>query len=720
PSAGTEAPPGDRAADTPTVRASLDDSLVNFRAPVVSPDAADSPSPPPAKAVGPIREIRAVHPAHVSHGDEHDEATGHMGGHTSFWLWVMCLTGVDYFSTLGYQPAIAFEAAGVLAPLATVVLVLVTLLGALPVYSHVAGASPRGQGSIAMLERLVHGWTGKTMVLALLGFAATDFVITMTLSAADASVHLIENPLWLRMPEWIHAMGDDRQRLWLTVVMLVLLGGCFLRGFKEVIGLAVGIVGVYLVLNALILASGAFYLFTHPGLIEEWYGKVMSGNWEIADAPVSGHGWGTIVVLSILYFPKLALGLSGFETGVAVMPLIRGGTDDTPDQPVGRIRNTRKLLLTAAVIMCVCLLISSMLVATLIPAAELHEPGGKAADRALAYLAHGQSPYAINPFFGEVFGTIYDISTVVILGFAGASAMAGLLNLVPQYLPRYGMAPEWARAVRPLVILFALINLLVTWIFDADVGAQGGAYATGVLVLMSSACTATLIDYWRERTGPWYRRLAWGYLMITGIFYYTTAANMIERPDGIKIASCFIVAILFSSFWSRVQRSSELRFKAFEFADIHSKFLWDSLKLLEFPVLVPHRPGRRGLDVKESSIRERHRLGPEVPIVFVEAELGDPSDFHHSPLMEIHEDDGRFILSVQRCASVAHVIAIVALELSRYGTPPEIHFGWSDENPLSAAVGFFLFGEGNVPGRVRDLIRKAEPDVERQPKVIVG
>ena len=432
---------------------------------------------------------------------------------THSWWKVMCLTGVDYFSTLGYQPGIAALAAGAISPIATVVLVALTLLGALPVYRRVAAESPNGEGSIAMLERLMSFWQGKIFVLVLLGFAATDFMITMTLSAADATAHLVENP-------HLEPFLAGRQ-VAITLLLLALLGGVFLRGFQEAIGVAVILVAIYLSLNVVVIAVAFVQVAAEPYLWSDW-----------ETALTQQHGSPLVIVgIALLVFPKLALGLSGFETGVAVMPHINGDPDDTPTHPAGRIRGAKRLLTTAAVIMSIFLITSSIVTTLLIPPAEF-QPGGDANGRALAYLAH--------EYLGSTFGSVYDASTIAILWFAGASAMAGLLNLIPRFLPRYGMAPHWARAVRPLVLILTLGAFLITIIFDANVDAQGGAYATGVLVVITSAAVAVTLAARHARQ----RKLTVAFGVVALIFIYTTIANIIERPEGVRIAAVFIAAIL--------------------------------------------------------------------------------------------------------------------------------------------------------------------------------
>jgi hypothetical protein len=411
------------------------------------------------------------------------------------------------------------------------VLVAVTLAGALPVYRHVATESPHGEGSIAMLERLLPRWRGKLFVLVLLGFAATDFMITMTLSAADATAHLVENPF---VPEAVHGYNVG-----ITLMLLALLSAIFLAGFSEAIEIAVALVATYLTVNLVVVVISVGQLLAHPELFWDW-SRLLSNKYP---DPV------LIAVVALLVFPKLALGLSGFETSVAVMPLVKGDPGDTEERPVGRIRDTRKLLTTAAVIMSVFLLSTSVVTSLLIPPDALRS-GGPANGRALAYLAH--------QYLGSGFGTLYDISTIAILWFAGASAMAGLLNVVPRYLPRYGMAPHWARAVRPLVLVFTAIAFLVTILFHANVDAQSGAYATGVLVLITSAAIAVTLSVYHRRR----RRSTVVFTAIAAVFIYTTIANIIERPEGAKIATCFFVGIIVVSFPSRFIRAFELRVTA--------------------------------------------------------------------------------------------------------------------------------------------------------------
>lgn len=608
--------------------------------------------------------------------------------HKHPWWQVMCLTGVDYFSTLGYQPGIAFAAAGVLSPIATLILVLLTLFGALPIYNRVAAESPHGQGSISMLESLLSRWKSKLFVLALLGFVATDFVITITLSAADAAEHIIHNSFVEKnLPQIDHPIA-------VTLVLVGLLSAVFLKGFKEAIGIAVFLVAAYLLLNVVVIATGMLAIAADPALL---------GNWQTAVFAAGGTGGGVgsilmIAGLCLLVFPKLALGLSGFETGVAVMPLI-----DSPN----RIEKTRRLLRTAALIMSFFLLCSSFITSVLIPAAEF-EPGGKAQGRALAFLAHQH--------LGEMFGTVYDVSTILILWFAGASAMAGLLNIVPRYLPRYGMAPNWARASRPLVVIFTMICFTITYIFEADVEAQGGAYATGVLVLMTSAAIAVTISAWVRRQGA-----RWIFLFISLVFAYTTITNIIERPDGIKIASLFILAIVVASFVSRALRTTELRVQKIELDQTARDFISE---IAEGDIRIVTNRRETG-DVAEYRFKEHEKrvdnhIPANDPILFYEIDIGDASEFT-GELQICGVDVAGYKVLRTKAPAVPNAIAALLLHLRNTTRKiPHVYFGWSEGNPIQYLIRYILFGEGDTAPVTREILRQAEPDPELRPSVHVG
>ena len=622
------------------------------------------------------------------------------------WWQVMCLTGVDYFSTLGYQPGIAFLAAQALSPIATLFLVLLTLFGALPIYNRVAEESPHGEGSISMLEHQFSRWKGKLFVLALLGFVATDFVITITLSAADATAHIIENPF---TPEILkHQIG-------MTLVLIATLGAIFMRGFKEVIGIAVALVAVYLLLNAIVIAAGLYELGTHPSHFPEWKQALFS------QPNVQGNPW-AIVLVSLMLFPKLALGLSGFETGVAVMPLVKGENDLSDDdsstsaarheeQPTrrllrGRIHNTRKLLRTAALIMSVMLISSSFVTSILIPAEKFAE-GGEANGRAIAYLAH--------QFFGGIFGTFYDLSTIFILWFAGASAMAGLLSIVPRYLPRYGMAPEWARAARPLVIVITAIAFAVTIIFRADVDAQGGAYATGVLVLMTSAAIAVTVAARRKQQG-WLH-----YFVIALIFIYTTIQNVNERPEGIKIASFFILTIILASLFSRVWRSTELRIERIELDDSARQFIKDAAKGT-IRIIANRKDKGDGAEYaqKEAEKRTDNHIPSGEPILFFEVTPGDASEFAGTLSIRGETVDGYRVLRTESPAVPNAIAAFLLYLRNEMGKLPHVYFGWSEGNPISYLLKYVAFGEGDTAPVTHEVLRKAEKDPDQRPIVHVG
>jgi hypothetical protein len=281
------------------------------------------------------------------------------------------------------------------------------------------------------------------------------------------------------------------------------------------------------------------------------------------------------------------------------------------------------------------------------------------------------------------------------------------------------MAPEWGRAVRPVVLVYTAVSILITIVFGADVNAQAGAYATGILAMMVSGAVAVTISAARRRR----RRAALGFGVLTLVLAYALVANVVEKPDGITISTFFILGIVVISLISRVTRTTELRADHIEFDEAARRFIADSLTHDGRLHLVANR--RKVGDGAEYAGKEHaQRAMNPVPftadVLFLEIDVVDPSAF--SGVLQVRgvQVDGHRVLRAQAPAAPNAIAAILLALRDATGIRPHAHFEWSEGNPLGHLFRYLLLGRGDTPPVVREIIREAEPDPARRPGIHVG
>jgi hypothetical protein len=264
-------------------------------------------------------------------------------------------------------------------------------------------------------------------------------------------------------------------------------------------------------------------------------------------------------------------------------------------------------------------------------------------------------------------------------------------------------------------MVFTAIAFTVTIIFKADVTAQGGAYATGVLVLMSSAAIAVTLSAWRKGEAWWHLAL------ISLVFAYTTVVNVIERPEGIKIASFFIGTIILISLVSRVLRTTELRVRTIEMDEAAVRFIREAGRG-EINIIA-NRPDTGDVaeyDDKEKESRLDNHIPSTEPVLFLEVELCDASEFSNRLKVSGREVGKHRVLRMEASVVPNAIAAFLIYLRDLTGKLPHAYFGWSEGNPLLYLLRYIAFGEGDTAPVTREVLRQAEEDPERRPVIHVG
>jgi hypothetical protein len=206
------------------------------------------------------------------------------------------------------------------------------------------------------------------------------------------------------------------------------------------------------------------------------------------------------------------------------------------------------------------------------------------------------------------------------------------------------------------------------------------------------------------------------------VFLYTTVVNVIERPDGVKIGACFIAGIILVSLLSRLARAFELRVTSVTLDPMAERFVRDmASRKIRFIANEPDQRDQAEYRDKIEQIRQDNDVPEQEDFVFVEVTVLDPSEFEAGLTVRGEVLHNRYRVLTLESSSIPNALAALLLHVrDATSRTPHIYFEWTEGNPFANFLRFFLFGQGEVAPVTREVLREAEPDRARRPRVHAG
>ena len=165
-----------------------------------------------------------------------------------------------------------------------------------------------------------------------------------------------------------------------------------------------------------------------------------------------------------------------------------------------------------------------------------------------------------------------------------------------------------------------------------------------------------------------------------------------------------------------------MRVERFEIDEIAKSFIDEAASQGTIRIITNHPEESNAEEYRReiAEHREDHHLPTRDPILFLEIEVCDASEFAEVVKVEGKEIGGYRVLRAESSAVPNAIAAFLLHVRDDTGKMPHAYFHWGSKSPIAYLFDYVVFGTGDTAPVTREVLRQAEPDEEKRPAIHVG